>query len=102
MTEKLVSLQDFTEAVSALTASPVGPRSHLWKDLGLWGDDFWELLVRLSERFPGIEYEADITQFVPDEGEITLFGKYCGAREIPDLTLQEFYAFAKFNAGVQD
>ncbi|MDP3495777.1 MAG: hypothetical protein Q8R82_21930 [Hyphomonadaceae bacterium] len=99
MSSSRPSLQQFLEALSNHFGQPVTRDTWLWKDLNLFGDDYWFGLVPVILGLGASVRESDrvrLGDFLPEEREIGLFGRLVARRTIPDITAGEFYAFLEF------
>ena len=92
------TLERVLAEASGYLGVPVEQDSWLWRDLGLWGDDFdLGFLSAIRERIPEfVGVSVPVADYLPLEGEINLFGKLVATREIPDLTMRELFAFMQF------
>ena len=50
---------------------PISLDSQIYHDLGIWGDDFFELVLWIHKEF-GVQPMADLRNYVPLEGNSSL------------------------------
>lgn len=99
----MVSLDEFIGACRACVHETeqhlVVPDAFVWRDLRISGDDWWvfsvNLLEQLNAEFDESKANWNIYDYIPDEGETGLFGRYIGAFTKPDIRLREVYAFIR-------